>query len=206
MSITGQRIRALRKAIAVSQQQLSEELSISCKSIQRYERGHSSPDTYTLSLLATYFDVSADYLLGIETIEERLRIESRIFMFGEHNPLYERYIKCKNKYEIYEDDYYWISCNVHSKKRNMVSGHTQWVGWADESCKYEIRRLRPVNPRKAIELCKKAGIRLLVLNSKQDADIFLIFGGDALVRKVICNEFLPEYNKDYIVKSSEKNR
>ncbi len=205
MSITGQRIQALRKAIAVTQQQLSEELGISCKSVQRYERGYSNPDTYTLSLLATYFDVSSDYLLGIETIEERLRIECRVFMLGEHNPLYEQYLKCKNTYKVHDAEYYWISYNKHSKRNRIISGQTQWVGWADDSYKYEIRRLRPIIPEKVIELCKEARIPLLVLNSEQDAKIFTIFGGNAIVRKDVCIEYLPEFNKDFVVESSTAN-
>ena len=61
----GEKIRTLRKAAGLSQQQLANELGISEKSIQRYETGENEPNSQTMRMLATYFSVSADYLLGL---------------------------------------------------------------------------------------------------------------------------------------------
>ena len=64
MKTTGQKIKPLRIALGLSQAQLSEIMGVTHKSIYRYETGKSLPDTNALVKLATYFDVSTDYLLG----------------------------------------------------------------------------------------------------------------------------------------------
>ena len=61
----GEKIRTLRKAAGLSQQQLADELGVSTKSIQRYERGKNPPGNHATRILAAYFSVSADYLLGL---------------------------------------------------------------------------------------------------------------------------------------------
>ena len=59
----GKRLKELRVAAGLSQEKLANQLQVTVKSIQRYESGYR-PDTYVLVQLATYFNVSADYLLG----------------------------------------------------------------------------------------------------------------------------------------------
>lgn len=63
MKTTGEKIKSLRIALGLSQEQLSETIDVAHKSIYRYETGKSLPDTTTLVKLATYFDVSTDYCL-----------------------------------------------------------------------------------------------------------------------------------------------
>ena len=65
MSSVGERIKDLRKAACLSQQGLANELGISIKSIQRYEKNANEPSRYVTKLIATYFAVSTDYLLGV---------------------------------------------------------------------------------------------------------------------------------------------
>lgn len=59
------RLRELRKEKGVSQDQLSKELGVSKSTIGLYETGDTLPDAKTLRDLAVYFEVSADWLLGI---------------------------------------------------------------------------------------------------------------------------------------------
>lgn len=68
----------------------------------------------------------------------------------------------------------------------------------------EIKKLRAVQPKRAIKMCEELDERPLIINSKMDAVIFYIYGGQAIVRKDICEIYLPEFNKEYHVKS--KNR
>ena len=56
MKTTGEKIKSLRIALGLSQEQLSETIDVAHKSIYRYETGKSLPDTTTLVKLATYFD------------------------------------------------------------------------------------------------------------------------------------------------------
>jgi len=72
VSNVGERIKNLRKAAGLSQQGLANELGISIKSIQRYEKNANEPSRYVTKLIATYFAVSTDYLLGVTAKQEQM--------------------------------------------------------------------------------------------------------------------------------------
>ena len=65
------RLRELRKGKGkdVSQEALARKLGFSKSTIGLYETGDTLPDAKTLRDLAVYFDVSADYLLGLSDIK-----------------------------------------------------------------------------------------------------------------------------------------
>ncbi len=58
------RLKELRKKKGVSQQRLAMDLNVNQNTISRYETGEREADYKTLILIADYFDVSIDYLLG----------------------------------------------------------------------------------------------------------------------------------------------
>ena len=60
------RIAELRKNKQISQEQLADILNTSRQAVSKWERGESLPDIDKLKDLATYFDVSIDYLLGYD--------------------------------------------------------------------------------------------------------------------------------------------
>ena len=60
-----QRLKELRQEKSLSQAQLAEALEVSQRSISSWETGFRQPDFATLEKIAKYFDVSADYLLGL---------------------------------------------------------------------------------------------------------------------------------------------
>ena len=64
MKVLGQRLRALREGIQLSQAKLSKLIGTSQVSVNRYENGTGSPPLTTLIWYADYFDVSLDYLFG----------------------------------------------------------------------------------------------------------------------------------------------
>lgn len=63
--IFGQRIRTLRIKRAVPQAALAELIQVSCAQISDMERGQKTTSLERLVLLADYFGVSTDYLLGL---------------------------------------------------------------------------------------------------------------------------------------------
>lgn len=63
--IFSERIRELRQKSAVSQMQLANALRLTQNSIGMMERGHRGTTIDKLVLLAEYFHVSTDYLLGV---------------------------------------------------------------------------------------------------------------------------------------------
>ena len=149
MALIGKRIKALRTALGLTQKQLADELQISVQSIYRYETTEASIAQEILIQLATYFDVSSDYLLGLVSFEEQRKEERyKILPTGKYNAFYKRYLDCRNSANIEIDSaYYWICIT----KDNYTGGQTQWIGWVDDKCTLEKRTLRKINPMKAID-------------------------------------------------------
>ncbi|WP_368489274.1 helix-turn-helix domain-containing protein [Clostridium sp. BJN0013] len=63
------RLSLLRKKHDMSQSELAEKLGVTQQTISKYENGSREPDTETLKLLSSIFDVSIDYLLGNTNIK-----------------------------------------------------------------------------------------------------------------------------------------
>ena len=57
-------LRLLRNEKNMSQSELSDALGISKSSVNMYERGERQPNFETLELIADFFNVDIDYLLG----------------------------------------------------------------------------------------------------------------------------------------------
>lgn len=60
----GQRIKYLREKHNISQIEFSKKIGVSNAVLSRYESGDRKPDYETLQLIADFFEVSTDYLLG----------------------------------------------------------------------------------------------------------------------------------------------
>ncbi len=61
-----ERLKELRNEKELSQTALAKELKVSQRSISSWETGFRQPDYETLRLIAEFFEVTTDYLLGIE--------------------------------------------------------------------------------------------------------------------------------------------
>lgn len=60
-----ERLKKLRKSKNLSQYELADRLGFSRGKLANYEQGTREPDFATLELIAKFFDVSTDYLLGV---------------------------------------------------------------------------------------------------------------------------------------------
>lgn len=60
-----ERLRQLREERGVSQAAVSKEMGVSRYAVYSYEKGKTEPTLDGLVVLANYFDVTADYLLGL---------------------------------------------------------------------------------------------------------------------------------------------
>lgn len=63
------RIADLRKKSKVTQQELADRIGVSFQTISKWETGVSMPDITILPLLAEYFSVSTDQLLGLKPLD-----------------------------------------------------------------------------------------------------------------------------------------
>lgn len=187
MNKTGDILKELRSIHNITQSELAEKIGCSVKTINRYETNKSLIETHNLIQLALYFDVPTDYLLGLANQDDDSKI--RIY--------FESIIKkSKSNKPIEGDEYYWIF-----KDEKQIGGHTQWKGFTDNRRK-EIRTLRPVIPTRAIEVCTELYEPPMIINTWDEAIIFSIYGGQAIIKKSICRTYLPEFWEDFITKSS----
>lgn len=63
----GQRLKELRMEKGLTQTELAKILNTTQKSISKYENEYLDVSTETIIKICKYFDVSADYLLGLES-------------------------------------------------------------------------------------------------------------------------------------------
>ncbi|MDE7389366.1 MAG: helix-turn-helix domain-containing protein [Lachnospiraceae bacterium] len=59
------RLYAIRENKGLSRQKVADDLGISRASLEYYEKGKRTPDINTIELIADYFGISIDYLLGV---------------------------------------------------------------------------------------------------------------------------------------------
>ncbi len=66
METFGRILKELRTESKISQSKLGAEVGVSQDMISLYELGESQPNLSTLVKIAKYFNVTTDYLLGLE--------------------------------------------------------------------------------------------------------------------------------------------
>ncbi|MER1958840.1 MAG: helix-turn-helix transcriptional regulator [Solibacillus sp.] len=64
MASLGSRIKGLREKYNISQKDFAVKIGVSNVVLSRYESDERKPDYDTLQLIADFFEVSTDYLLG----------------------------------------------------------------------------------------------------------------------------------------------
>ncbi len=64
MSTLSERLQQLKNEKNLLQKQIAEDVGLSLRAYQYYERGEREPTSSTLIILADYFNVSIDYLVG----------------------------------------------------------------------------------------------------------------------------------------------
>lgn len=84
MDILSLRIKELRKEKNLTQRQLAEILNTTDDSIFSWEKGRSQPSIEAIKKICIYFDVSADYLLGLED-ETGAKTYNSYTNYGTHN-------------------------------------------------------------------------------------------------------------------------
>lgn len=99
------RLKELREGSKITQNDLAKKLSISRATISNYELNERTPDAENIRKYAEYFNVSADYILGLSNfinIEKELNITTldNIFKTDEDKnncdeSLKEIYLACK---------------------------------------------------------------------------------------------------------------
>lgn len=71
----GTRLHTLRKERKLRQEDMAKQLGIARTTYAMYEQGNREPDYNTLIKLATFFEVSIDYLLGTTEMRQVKNIQ-----------------------------------------------------------------------------------------------------------------------------------
>ena len=66
MEMFCKRIKELRTESGITQKELAQKLGTTNSAVCDWEKGRTQPDLQMLAHIATFFGVSADYLLGLE--------------------------------------------------------------------------------------------------------------------------------------------
>lgn len=72
-NIFGERLKELRERSGLKRTQCERKIGYNADTFWRWETGKVIPNGKALVDLATFFDVSVDYLLGLTDREERLK-------------------------------------------------------------------------------------------------------------------------------------
>lgn len=81
----GNRIKEIRKSKMLTQTELANFLNTTQDTISLWEREKSNPDIEQLIKLALFFDVSTDYLLGLEDEDGHKEISEYNFEYSHKN-------------------------------------------------------------------------------------------------------------------------
>ncbi len=81
---SGENLKTLREIHNLSQKELGEQLDVSDTMISMYEQNKKQPSLTTITKMATYFNVSVDYLIGLkeqdDEMPEKIRAVARGIM------------------------------------------------------------------------------------------------------------------------------
>lgn len=85
----GNKIKELRKKRSITQEQLGESIGVSFQAVSKWENGTALPDISLIPILAGFFCVTTDELLGFsltEIEEEVEKITDEAYRYRESNP------------------------------------------------------------------------------------------------------------------------
>lgn len=117
----GKRIRELRRAKDMTQEQLADLLNISYQSVSKWETGTASPDLSYIIPLARLFCISTDDLLGFEQSKEDINKNEYKNSYDEtwkSGDLEKRLQICRDAVREYPGDMEWMNrlataCSMH---------------------------------------------------------------------------------------------
>ena len=158
----GQIIKKLRKGRGFTQEELAERLGVTYQAISKWENDSGMPDISQIVPLATIFDVSTDFLFGIDRTsetEEALKIVSTANSIQEYGKL-DTYLK---SYDILMDGLKKYPNNYIITYNCMNLGVS--LSLSDEGWFYAGERAEAIIP----ETIRQANF--IITNSKNISDI-----------------------------------
>ena len=109
------RIGDLRRRKKITQQELADRVGVSYQTVSRWETGAGEPELSLLAVLAEYFQVSVDQLLGLTPLEGETYVPERTGTGDFWNQKREYLLRTRKGY--YNSDYVEFLVNTKSISR-----------------------------------------------------------------------------------------
>ena len=103
----GENLKRLRKEKELTQETLADFLGVSFQTISKWERGETYPDITMLPVIASFFNVTVDELLGVNKVRKEEKINEYIKLYDEMklNDLILTYNKFGNAVKEFPNDF-----------------------------------------------------------------------------------------------------
>ena len=184
----GKTIKSLRRGANMTQEKLAEFLSISPQAVSRWETDLAMPDISLLPPLASLFNVTIDYLLGMETYQKDLRKE-------EFDKAFHKYWEHDDKEKNYQ---------IAMRAVAEYPGNMEYVEWL-ASAEYYVAIPTTDENEYARLLESSAKHYKLVLENTKDSKLYdkALHG---IVLALSCNHKKEEAKKYALLEENEAKR
>ena len=140
----GEKIKALRKAQDVTQEQLADYLNIAPQSVSKWENNNALPDISLAVPLANFFGVSLDELFDRDTERQAAEIEEydeKELTLANKGYIAERIVLWREAVRKYPRNYHCLSMLAHALF------HTFWCGGYEDDFEK--------NAKEVVDICER---------------------------------------------------
>ena len=187
MSI-GSTIKRLRREKDITQEQLAEYLGITSRAVSQWECDRTAPDISLLPPLANFFNVTTDFLLGMDTYQKDLRKE-------EFDEAFRNYWEHDDKEKNYQ---------IALRAVAEYPGNMEYVEWL-ASAEYYVAM--PITDEKEYSRLLESSAKhyKLVLDNTKDSKLYskALFG---IVLALSCNQKKDEAKQYAMLEEDEEKR
>ncbi len=178
----GENIKRLRLAKQITQEQLSLTMGVSCAAVSKWERAETLPDITLLPILANYFGVSIDELMGYDADG----IEKEIQNYFELRQQLRQQGKMKECIELSQKAYWLYSYDLRVANQYMwdMAGD-----YADNDASFLLEKKEEFSKicHRILEESKDIGLRLDAVNMQ--AKLLYAEGKQQQAVELYQNEF-----------------
>lgn len=118
IQLFSRKITELRKVRKISQSELADILGFSRAQLDNYEQGSLEPDFKTLEVIANYFEVSTDFLLGIKDANTDKTNEKNFVAFKTDPKLQQSYIELSTSKIRQNDETILLSAKLKQLRKD----------------------------------------------------------------------------------------
>lgn len=173
------KIKTLRREKKMTQQELADKLKIGKTTVSNYETGYSKPDTETLIEMSKVFNVSLNYLTGINNVKQDTNPEKYTVPVYSSISCGNPFIADENIYDFEDIDialksqgeHFGLLCRGNSMSPEFKDGDVAIIRKQSYIDSGQVAAVRINGDEATLKIVKKSeqGITLVAINP----DVFL---------------------------------